>query len=126
MATVLLTVNAHSPPPLFPSTPLRFLFLSGIQLNGVQITEAVISEHLSTARMCTSQQEPDLLIRTSGEMRLSNFLLWELAYTELYFSDKNWPDFTVVDLEAAFSAFSQRDRTYGARPSPSTDECEFP
>lgn len=57
--------------------------------------------------------DPDLLIRTSGEMRLSNFLLWQLAYTELYFCDVLWPDFTSEDLAAALKAFQKRERRFG-------------
>lgn len=57
--------------------------------------------------------EPDLLIRTSGESRLSNFLLWEIAYTELMFVDKLWPDFNVSDLNHALHAFSKRNRRFG-------------
>ena len=59
--------------------------------------------------------DPELLIRTSGEMRISNFLLWQLAYTELYFSPKLWPDFSGDDLEAALAEFAQRRRRYGGR-----------
>ncbi len=57
--------------------------------------------------------EPDLFIRTAGELRISNFLLWQLAYTELYFTDRLWPDFDVVDLEAACAAFASRQRRFG-------------
>lgn len=58
----------------------------------------------------------DLLIRTSGEMRISNFLLWELAYAELYFTETLWPDFDKEDLEAAFAAYASRERRFGALP----------
>ncbi len=57
--------------------------------------------------------EPDLLIRTSGEMRISNFLLWQLAYTELYFTDVNWPDFSTAELHKAFRDFQARERRFG-------------
>ena len=57
--------------------------------------------------------EPDLFIRTGGEQRISNFLLWQLAYTELYFTDRLWPDFDVDDLEAACAAFASRQRRFG-------------
>lgn len=59
--------------------------------------------------------DPQLLIRTSGEQRISNFLLWQCAYSELYFSDKLWPDFDADDLAAALREFSQRQRRFGAR-----------
>jgi undecaprenyl diphosphate synthase len=58
--------------------------------------------------------DPDLVIRTSGEQRISNFLLWQSAYSELVFIDKLWPDFSKDDLAYAISEFQQRDRRYGA------------
>jgi len=58
--------------------------------------------------------DPDLIIRTGGEMRLSNFLLWQSAYSELYFTDSLWPDFSEVELEAALSDYASRDRRFGA------------
>ena len=57
--------------------------------------------------------DPDLLIRTGGEMRLSNFLLWQAAYAELYFSDKLWPDFDDTALDEALAAFHGRERRFG-------------
>ena len=63
-----------------------------------------------------SSAEVDLLIRTGGEQRLSDFLLWECAYAELVFLDKRWPDFSVADLESALAEFSRRERTRGALP----------
>jgi undecaprenyl diphosphate synthase len=74
------------------------------------ITPEIIQKYLYTS----SWPDPDLLIRTSGEQRISNFLLWQLAYAELVFSDKLWPDFTEDDLIAAIREFNQRDRRYGA------------
>lgn len=74
-----------------------------------QITEELFAENLHTQEL----PEPDLLIRTGGEKRLSNFLLWQSAYTELYFSDTLWPDFDVNDLNAALNDFSKRERRYG-------------
>ncbi len=65
--------------------------------------------HLYTA----GQPDPDFLIRTGGERRISNFMLWQLAYTELYFSDILWPDFTEKDLDVAFKDFFKRQRKYG-------------
>ena len=73
------------------------------------ITAEAIEVHLDTADM----PPLDLLIRTSGEVRLSNFLLWQSAYAELYFTDKLWPDFTPADLQAALDHFARRDRRYG-------------
>jgi undecaprenyl diphosphate synthase len=59
--------------------------------------------------------DPELLIRTSGERRISNFLLWQCAYSELVFSDALWPDFSREDLEGALEEFDQRKRRFGAR-----------
>jgi undecaprenyl diphosphate synthase len=61
---------------------------------------------------------PDLLIRTGGDHRISNFLLWQLAYTELYFSDCFWPEFDETQLEAALQDYARRERRFGARPMP--------
>jgi undecaprenyl diphosphate synthase len=61
--------------------------------------------------------DPELLIRTSGEQRISNFLLWQAAYSELYFSDKLWPDFAEEDLDAALADYAQRQRRFGGRGS---------
>ncbi len=73
------------------------------------ITEDVIAAHLDTAGV----PDPDLLIRTSGEQRLSNFLLWQLAYAEFYFTDIYWPDFDRQELERAIAYYNGRDRRYG-------------
>lgn len=64
---------------------------------------------------CSDIPDPDLCVRTGGDQRLSNFLLWDLAYTELYFTPTYWPDFSHADLKAAFCDFSQRHRRYGSR-----------
>ena len=74
-----------------------------------QIDQDLFSNHLQLS----DQPSPDLFIRTGGEQRLSNFLLWNLAYTELYFSDVLWPDFTEQHLDQALNAFSQRHRRFG-------------
>ena len=74
-----------------------------------QITEDVISDYLDTRAL----PDPDLLIRTSGEERLSNFLMWQLAYTEFYFTDVPWPDFNKAELEKAIEKYNGRDRRYG-------------
>ena len=75
-----------------------------------EIDEQTISDHLYTAGM----PDPDLLIRTAGEMRVSNYLLWQISYAELFVSDVLWPDFGVADLHGAIRAFSQRNRRFGA------------
>ncbi|KKQ68645.1 MAG: di-trans,poly-cis-decaprenylcistransferase [Candidatus Nealsonbacteria bacterium RIFCSPLOWO2_12_FULL_39_31] len=74
-----------------------------------QITEDLISENLWTRGL----PSPDLIIRTGGEQRLSNFLTWQSIYSELYFTDKYWPDFNENDLDKAFFDFSQRERRLG-------------
>ena len=73
------------------------------------VTEAALSQHLSMAEM----PEPDLFIRTGGEQRISNFLLWQLAYTELHFTDALWPDFDAAALDAAISSYRTRERRFG-------------
>ena len=75
------------------------------------ITEQTISDNLYTA----NQPDPDLLIRTSGEIRLSNFLPWQLVYTEFLFVDKNWPDFNEKDLDDAIEVYRSRNRKFGAK-----------
>ena len=81
------------------------------RLNPEQINERVFCEHLYSRGL----PDPDLLIRTSGELRLSNFLLWQLSYSELYFTPKLWPDFNKQDLAEAIKEFSRRQRRFGAR-----------
>ena len=73
------------------------------------ITEDTISKHLTTAFM----PEPDLLIRTGGELRISNYLLWQIAYSELYFCDTFWPDFSEKDLHQAIADYQRRQRRFG-------------
>jgi undecaprenyl diphosphate synthase len=74
------------------------------------ITEELFSSHLGTRDM----PDPDLLIRTSGEMRLSNFLLWQLSYTEIHVTQKLWPDFGADDLRIAIADYASRNRRFGA------------
>lgn len=76
------------------------------------IDEAALGAHLALAGL----PDPDLLIRTGGEQRISNFLLWNLAYTELYFCDTLWPDFGARELDAAIEHFSRRQRRFGLTP----------
>ncbi len=74
-----------------------------------EITEQSFASYLDTAGI----PDPDLLIRTSGELRLSNYLLWQLAYTEIYVTDCLWPDFDKEELEKAIAAYNKRDRRFG-------------
>ena len=78
-----------------------------------EVTEEEFSAHLMTASLGKSLQDPDLLIRTSGEERISNFLLWQIAYSELFFTKKYWPDFTTRHLEEAIGSFQARNRRFG-------------
>jgi undecaprenyl diphosphate synthase len=93
----------------------------GGKLSGLRIDEEMISANLYTSRT----PDPDLLIRTSGEMRISNFLLWQIAYAELYITDTLWPDFGRTDLIKAILDFQKRDRRFGglnSAASPSVTE----
>jgi len=78
-------------------------------LDALEVTEEAIASHLYTAGL----KDPDLLIRTSGEMRISNFLLWQIAYAELYVTDTLWPDFGRTDLLEAIAEYQNRDRRFG-------------
>ena len=78
-------------------------------ISPVDIDERTISEHLYTAGM----RDPDLLVRTAGEMRISNFLLWQISYAELWVTEHCWPEFEVADLHAAIRAFASRNRRFG-------------
>lgn len=80
------------------------------RLRPEDITEETISNHLYTAGM----PDPDLLVRTAGEMRISNYLLWQISYAELFVSPVLWPDFGVDDLHAAIRSFASRSRRFGA------------
>lgn len=80
-----------------------------------QLDEAWLSQHMAMS----FAPDPDLFIRTGGEMRMSNFLLWQAAYSELFFTDCLWPDFGETEIDAALSAYAQRDRRYGGIQPPS-------
>ena len=92
------------------------------------ITEETISQHLTTNFM----PDPDLLIRTGGELRISNYLLWQIAYSELYFCDTYWPDFDEAELHKAIESYQQRQRRFGKteaqvegeEPLPLTPPCK--
>jgi undecaprenyl diphosphate synthase len=80
------------------------------KVNPDRIDEKLLRRYLYTPDM----PDPDLLVRTSGEFRISNYLLWEIAYSELYFTDTLWPDFRRADLFAAIAEFQRRERRFGA------------
>ena len=79
------------------------------QLNPADITEQTLTDNMTTSAM----PDPDLLIRTGGELRISNYLLWQIAYSELYFCDTYWPDFSEADLQRAIDSYQQRQRRFG-------------
>lgn len=80
---------------------------------GVLTPEQINAEQFDRFLSLYGLPEPDLFIRTGGEQRISNFLLWQLAYTELYFTDRYWPDFDAADLDQACGVFAQRQRRFG-------------
>ncbi|MEJ2199576.1 MAG: isoprenyl transferase [Desulfuromonadaceae bacterium] len=90
-------------------------------LDPAHIDETLLSRALDTADL----PDPDLLIRTSGEMRISNFLLWQLAYTELYFTEDLWPDFGREKLHQAFFEFSRRQRRFGLTAAQIQGEVDY-
>lgn len=90
-----------------PQNKLKKLVTGGIRAE--DITEEFISQHLCTNFM----PDPDLLIRTGGELRISNYLLWQCAYSELYFCDTYWPDFDEEALHKAFIDYQGRQRRFG-------------
>jgi len=79
-----------------------------------EITEEVVAANLATQGI----PDPDLIIRTAGEMRLSNFLLWQAAYAEYYATPTYWPDFDDVEIDRALSAYAKRERRFGAVKTP--------
>jgi len=80
-----------------------------LAVQGKQVTEQNLNDAMALAHV----PDPDLLIRTGGEQRISNFLLWQTAYSEFFFSDKLWPEFDEAELDQAIDAFSQRERRFG-------------
>lgn len=83
------------------------------------LSEEAVSRHLALAHA----PDPDLFIRTGGEIRVSNFLLWQMAYTEFHFTDCLWPDFGAAELDRAIAAFNARDRRYGGVKPEATQPC---
>ena len=90
-----------------PLAERRRAIEAGVPAN--ELTEARLSEYMAMAYA----PDPDLFIRTGGEVRISNFLLWQTAYAELYFTDCLWPDFDEAELDRAIAAYSKRDRRFG-------------
>lgn len=84
--------------------------------------QAPTEENIGAALALAHVPDPDLLIRTGGELRISNFLLWQAAYTELLFTDRLWPDFDAADLDAAIAQFAQRERRFGQTSAQVTGE----
>ena len=89
-------------------------------INPERITEEDVHRHLYTAHM----PDPDLLIRTSGEMRISNYLLWQIAYTEIFVTERFWPDFRGIHLLEAIAAYQRRERRYGGLGEGANDGAE--
>jgi undecaprenyl diphosphate synthase len=83
------------------------------RLNSAAIDEAALHRHLSLSTVTSEIPDPDLFIRTGGEQRISNFLLWNLAYSELYFTPVLWPDFDAKELDRAIEYFASRERRFG-------------
>jgi undecaprenyl diphosphate synthase len=87
-----------------------------------EIDERIIAEHLMTGFLPDELRDPELLIRTSGEERISNFLLWQIAYSELFFTDAFWPDFNDELLESAIASFQNRTRRFGGLKEETEEE----
>lgn len=107
--TLVLALNYSSRWELTTSMKAMAEKITAGTLSAEEITAEVIESHLSTVGI----PDPELLIRTSGEHRVSNFLLWQLAYTEFYFTETFWPDFRKADFIAAISDFQSRERRFG-------------
>lgn len=107
--TLVLALNYSSRSELVHAARLIAERVAAGELQADAIDERTVSDALYTAAF----PDPDLVIRTSGEMRLSNFLLWQSSYAELYFPEVLWPDFTEADFDRAMEVFAQRDRRFG-------------
>jgi undecaprenyl diphosphate synthase len=108
--TLVLALNYGSRAEITDAVRLIALEVQEKKLRPEQIDEATISQHLYTRDM----PDPDLLIRTAGELRISNYLLWQISYAELFVSPVLWPDFGLDDLHAAIRSFASRNRRFGA------------
>jgi undecaprenyl diphosphate synthase len=91
-------------------------------LSAAEIDESRVAGRLALAGI----PDPDLLIRTGGEVRISNFLLWNLAYAELHFTDVLWPDFSPTDLDAALAFYARRERRFGRTSEQVTTQADTP
>ncbi len=107
--TVILALSYSGQWELTQATKRIAQKVSEGKLNPEEITQQTVADHLETAGI----PDPELMIRTSGEFRISNFLLWQLAYTELYFSPVLWPDFRIEHLYAAVEDYQKRERRFG-------------
>ena len=107
--TLVLALNYSSRSEITHAMQLIARDVQSGKITAEQIDEQTICQALFTATM----PDPDLVIRTSGECRLSNFMMWQAAYAEFYFTDTLWPDFGKEELEKAIEAYGQRDRRYG-------------
>ena len=108
--TLVLALNYGSRAEITDAVRLIAQEVQDKRLRPEQIDETTISSHLYTRDM----PDPDLLIRTAGEMRISNYLLWQISYAELFVSPVLWPDFTADDLHAGIRSFASRNRRFGA------------
>jgi undecaprenyl diphosphate synthase len=107
--TLCLAINYGSRQEILDSVLAIVAKVQSKELSSEDIRESTIAEHLYTAGM----PDPDLLIRTSGEMRISNYLLWQISYSELWITKKAWPEFDKPDLMQAIQDYHQRDRRFG-------------
>jgi undecaprenyl diphosphate synthase len=93
------------------TSAVKEIVASGVSAK--EVNDEMISAHLMTGFLPDELRDPELLIRTSGEERISNFLLWQIAYSEFYFTDELWPDFKEESLERAIASFQKRNRRFG-------------
>ena len=107
--TLVLALSYSGRWDLTQAAKLMAIDVASGKLQPADVTEAIVASYLVTAKM----PDPELLIRTSGEQRISNFLLWQLAYTELYITDLLWPDFRKQHFQEAIRAYQRRERRFG-------------
>jgi len=107
--TLILALNYSSRAEILNAQKKIAIDIAEGKLNILDLTESVFSKYLDTA----DYPDPELMIRTSGEQRISNYLLWQMAYTELYFTDQFWPDFSKENLYEAIIDYQMRERRFG-------------